>query len=80
MKQAYVKGTSIKIVATQERVYGIASLSGFDEHNQPVYAGGTSIDWDSQEPVINPDTGSVVYVDEYGDEHNESDLEFREEE
>lgn len=54
------------IVGTYERVYGIAPISEINDEGEPVYAGGTRIDWDSQETLTRD--GQRIFVDEDGGE------------
>ncbi|MER9176225.1 hypothetical protein NKH72_21855 [Mesorhizobium sp. M0955] len=62
----YVSPKGHDIVGTYERVYGIAQISEITAEGEPVYAGGTKIDWDSQETLTR--NGKRVFVDEGGDE------------
>lgn len=58
--------TGSRIVGTLEKLSGVANVSGFNDDGSPIYAGGTDIDWNSQQSIKRGD--SLVYVDEDGEE------------
>lgn len=64
--------TGSKIVGTLETLKGVASVSGFNDDGSPIYAGGTTIDWDSQQTVMGQ--GGIIYVDDDGQEWVRADL------
>ncbi|MDR8876584.1 hypothetical protein [Burkholderia multivorans] len=75
MKQLYTKD-GVRIIGTKEIINGTALVSGFDGHGQPIYAGGTDIDWDSQLSATD-DKGKYVLICEDGEEHSPDDCELR---
>lgn len=77
MKQLYTKN-GVRIIGTKEVINAVAIVSGFDDHGQPIYAGGTDIDWDSQLSATD-DKGNYVLICEDGEEHSPDDCELREE-
>ncbi|RWB95616.1 MAG: hypothetical protein EOQ56_28115 [Mesorhizobium sp.] len=62
----YVSPTGHDIVGTYERVYGVAHIYGIDDTGEPIYAGDTKIDWDSQVTLTRD--GKQIFLDEGGDE------------
>lgn len=75
MKQLYTKDGA-RIIGTKEIVNAVSLVTGFDDHSQPIYAGGTNIDWDSQLSVTD-DKGNCVLICENGEEHSPVDCELR---
>ncbi len=76
MQQAYVKGTDIRIVGTLESIQGTAIVDGFDANGDPVYEGGTDIDWNTQTTERN-DKGQIIFVDENDKARSADEVEFR---
>ncbi|RWJ03442.1 hypothetical protein [Mesorhizobium sp.] len=62
----YVSPKGHDIVGTYERVYGVAQISDITDAGEPVYAGGTRLDWDSQETLTR--NGTRIFLDEAGGE------------
>lgn len=78
MKQAYVKGTDIRIIGTLERIPGRAEIAGFKDSLTDIeWAGGTEVFWDDMKSETRK--GSLVYLDEDGAEHLADELELRDE-
>lgn len=77
MKQLYTKA-GLRIVGTKEVINATALVSGFDDHGQPIYAGSTDVDWDSQLSATD-DKGNYILIDEDGEEHSPDECELREE-
>jgi hypothetical protein len=75
MKQLYTKA-GVRIIGTKEIINATAIVTGFDEYRQPIYAGGTDIDWDSQLSATD-DKGNYVLICEDGEEHSPDDCELR---
>lgn len=68
-----------EIIGVLEVVRGCANINGFYQDGSPQYAGGTTMYWDEQKPVVDED-GGMIYLDELGAEWKFSDLvEFQEE-
>ncbi|WP_175787500.1 hypothetical protein [Burkholderia anthina] len=75
MKQLYTKD-GVRIIGTKEIVNAVSLVSGFDDHGQPIYAGGTDIDWGSQLSATH-DKGGYVLICEDGEEHAAVDCMLR---
>lgn len=58
-----------RIIGTAEIVNATAITAGFSDKGDPVYAGGSEVDWDSQFTRIHSD-GSILVVDEDGEFHS----------
>lgn len=76
--------TGSRIVATRDIVYADAAISDGSAHNTAYsgkfdfeYAGGSTINWDSQ--VTEELEGERLFVDEDGDVWSEDVLELKEE-
>lgn len=65
------------ITGTADKVFVTASIYGFDENNQPVYAGGSEVHWDTQ--VTLERDGKPLFVCENGDEWTFDQLVLNEE-
>ncbi|WP_322075530.1 hypothetical protein [Burkholderia cenocepacia] len=75
MKQLYTKD-NVRIIGTKEVVNATAIVAGFDDHGQPIYQGGTDIDWDSQ-LSLDHDKGGFVLIGDDGEEYSFADCELR---
>jgi hypothetical protein len=77
MKQLYAPN-GLKITGTKESVPCVAAISGWDEQGEPVYAGGSDMQWDYQH-LVTDENDELIVVDEDGGEWPKSECEAREE-
>jgi len=77
LKQAYVKGTDLRIVGTLEQIPGCACVAGFDRHDQPVYSGNTEVWWNGQRTETDPCNDQPIYVDQNLETRGANEIEFR---
>lgn len=63
--QAFYSPDGNLIIGTAEKLFGTARIAGVDPATgQPVYSGGTDVDWDSQETLISD--GKILFVCDSG--------------
>jgi hypothetical protein len=78
MKQLYAPNDKL-IVGTAETVRAVANTTGWSECGDPIYQGGSNVDWDSQSTrtllVLGAETRIVV--DEDGDEWPQTECTLR---
>jgi hypothetical protein len=81
MKQLYAPNGK-KITGTADTVKAVAGVEGWEEDGEPIYAGGSEVDWDSQETRETFSNGerTMVVVDEDGEEWPKCECEVRDEE
>lgn len=79
MKQAYVKGTDVRIVGTLDTVQMRTNVAGFGDDGTPVWGDDNKVFWDTSEQMTNA-AGQPLYLDADGQEHPLDQLEFRDEE
>jgi len=79
MKQFYAPN-GLKIIGTADTVKAVANISGWEENGEPIYAGGSDVDWDSQTnrtTFVNGEETAIV-VDEDGEEWPKAECVLRE--
>jgi hypothetical protein len=72
MKQM-IAPNGLRIVGTAEMLPGVAHTSGFSDKGDPIYSGGTEVDWDGQATQRTKTNDAIVVVDEDGNEHSAGD-------
>lgn len=81
MKQLYAPN-GLKIVGTADTVKAVAQISGWEEDGEPIFAGGSDVNWDSQVTRTTFVEGkeTQIVVDEDGEEWPRSECTVRDEE
>jgi hypothetical protein len=79
MKQAYVKGTDIRIVGSLDTIQARANIVGFEDDGTPIWEGETKVFWDSQQTVTN-EAGQPMFLTWDGAEYSLDQIELRDEE
>lgn len=65
MKQLYSPNGKL-VIGTADTVNATANVSGWSDTGEPIYAGGSDVDWDSQLTRTNA-KGDMLVIDEDGD-------------
>jgi hypothetical protein len=77
MKQLYAPN-GVRIAGTKEMIPGTALVTGWSDMRDPIYGGGTEVDWDGQTTQRTRSNDAIVVVDEDGNEHSAGDCTLEE--